>query len=357
MKLLHFLPLITAFFVSCNPPEGDYELDYAHVPGANASLSPLGGIKVLQSDVKFDQDLYSVCVRGGNRFISDKNLLLETELAYAAWLSAAGHTEREWELFSFELADDCPDNQEYLGAVVLLDEGLDAGSGELNSFPESRIVCQRSGYSYSCSAQSGTVGLGRWGGAGYSYNPRTGKWIAITSYNQARATFSQNIDWYSLAEHLTGNEQLSQADKDDIIASYEALSDSAKSFDELVEFNKKLANKKIISAKDKEFSRLFGEFQRSNNANLNKVYKPKLGLFHVLLHEVGHNFGMLHAHETQPPSFISVETDGLKVKIDGRTQYVATMAYGESYMYLTADDIAGVKSMRKDTEEYLASKL
>ena len=160
-----------------------------------------------------------------------------------------------------------------------------------------------------------------------------------------------------MAEHLTGNEQLSQADKDDIIASYEALSDSAKSFDELVEFNKKLANKKIISAKDKEFSRLFGEFQRSNNANLNKVYKPKLGLFHVLLHEVGHNFGMLHAHETQPPSFISVETDGLKVKIDGRTQYVATMAYGESYMYLTADDIAGVKSMRKDTEEYLASKL
>ena len=82
-----------------------------------------------------------------------------------------------------------------------------------------------------------------------------------------------------------------------------------------------------------------------------------MGLYHVLLHEVGHNFGMMHSHEKRDSDSIYVETPGLRIEENGKEKFVSAMAYSDNYLYLTRDDKEGIKSMRKTIDEYLDSKL
>ncbi len=355
MRLKYFLFLSLAWS-ACQPKSSDSQLDYVHAPASQATISPIGGIQILRSDLAFEKDVYDVCVRGGNASISDESLLLETKLAYAAWLASAGYGADEWSLFSFRLQDTCPDSQQHLAAVVLMDLQRDAGEQELRAFQEARIRCQRRGYSYSCGTQSGAIGRGRWGGASYSYDPRSGKWLAIRGFSQVRATFSPYVDWYSLRDDLMNMKDIDEALRQNLIEDYEALLIDD-SFAKLQSFNQSLEDEQLISAGDLAFAELFRQFQQDNASSLDVAYRSKLGLFHVMLHEIGHNFGMQHSHVPAPDGYIEVETENLRVEVDGRTKFLSTMAYDDSYLFLAADDKAGIQSMRAQTEAFFASKL
>ncbi len=346
---------ISLCLVAC-AESSNSNLDYVHSKAENATISPLGGIQILRSSLDFKFDSYDVCVRKGSKTISDSSLLKETKLAYAAWIHAAGYGEEEWELFNFQLKSECKDNQDHLASVVILDVDKDTNDSQYDRYSSFSINCERSGYSYSCGGSSATLGLGRWGNIGYSYDGRSGKWTDLYSFSQVRASFSQYVDWHSLKEDFKRNKELSSSDRNELLSAYDRLSGNSQ-FMEFVEFSDLLAEKDMKSIDDEKFSKLFKDFQKSGKNSLNKDFRSEQALYHVLLHEVGHNFGMRHSHQQAPDGSIAVETEGLRIKKDGREEFVSTMAYSDDYLYLTKDDKLGIQSMRRETENYLKKRL
>ena len=293
-------------------------------------------------------------MRKTNHEISNDQLLAETKLAYASWIKEAGYGQSEWDLFNFQLKSDCPDSNDSIAAVVLLEKDKDSTDSHYSRYTEPRINCSKRGYSYSCSGAAGVVGLGRWGSASHSYNPRNGKWIKIHGFSQIRATFSPYVDWFSLEKELKISTSISEKQKSDLLEEYRSVVNDS-SFDKLTKFAYSLEKAKLISASDSKFNELFKEFQRSGGSNLNEAYTSSMGLYHVLLHEVGHNFGMMHSHEKRDSDSIYVETPGLRIEENGKEKFVSAMAYSDNYLYLTRDDKEGIKSMRKTIDEYLDS--
>ncbi len=96
-------------------------------------------------------------------------------------------------------------------------------------------------------------------------------------------------------------------------------------------------------------------FQSSGASSLNQEYTPTATALHVLLHEVGHQFGMDHADNPSRDS----ET-GFVVESEQRgNQWVtseASMAYGKPFLFLTADDQAGVLDMTQKTSAFLQTR-
>jgi hypothetical protein len=101
------------------------------------------------------------------------------------------------------------------------------------------------------------------------------------------------------------------------------------------------------------------QFAASGKDNDKIIYAQKRSAIATLLHEVGHQFGMDHAHDPSPSSV----TGGLEVGKDLQGNAVQSyrtdlskMAYGIPYMYLTEDDLRGIRSLAKVTGEFLAAR-
>ncbi len=118
---------------------------------------------------------------------------------------------------------------------------------------------------------------------------------------------------------------------------------------------KTLTDSQLVAGSDGSFHKLMKEFQSSGASSLNQEYTPTATALHVLLHEVGHQFGMDHADNPSRDS----ET-GFVVESEQRgNQWVtseASMAYGKPFLFLTADDQAGVLDMTQKTSAFLQTR-
>ena len=151
------------------------------------------------------------------------------------------------------------------------------------------------------------------------------------------------MEWHSPKENFKRNKELSSSDRDELLSAYDSLSRNSQ-FMEFLEFSEMLGDKEMTSLDDDKFSKLFKDFQKSEKKSLNKAFRSEQALYHMLLHELGHNLGMRHSHQQAPDRSIAVETAGLRINKDGRDEFVSTMAYSDDYLYLTKDDSSVFKA-------------
>lgn len=311
------------------------------------------------SDVDFES--VKVCIQGSESYRGD-SLLLETKLAYASWLSASDELNEElWSKLEFELRDSCSKNDASFGsAVIIASESVDDSSQRPQSF--NQVECTPSqlspGYyrfpSFDCNSYGQVLGLGGPGGIA-----RYGTQF-FRSVGPSTALLTPYVEWSSLAEEFdfrkraitasasdlrqlrmdgySEDKTLDEVSLDQLSTKYNELQSKAKtiSYQELVEFSKML--KEVDFESSNNLSYVENPFNRS-------TYRPKKTALHTLLHEVGHQFGMAHADN---PSFSDETGESSKAKqgADGRwTCDEASMAYGNSYTFLTDDDQKGLKNL------------
>jgi len=329
--------------------------EYAIMPNNAAFSGPIGRLTALKLGFKTDFTQLRICVETGRTHIADDELMLETRMAYAAWLDAAtGFTESDWQKFVFVASPKCDfADASYGGVVVAANEGESLPAGNSTNFSLMQLSCNGGG----CQSNGITTGLGGPGSLSYSYNYYDpGKWTGVSSNEPAFATLSPNVDWISLDQDLGLNQQdgLSDAAKAELKAEYQSLkAETAPTMAALAGFVKKLAAQGVLQGPDTGFENAMNTYETTGQTV--GTFRSSEGIFHTLLHEVGHQYGMDHADN---PDGASTTGPSLTTQKGPDGQYRtsrATMAYGDPYLYLTDDDVAGIRSVRSSVVAYLQS--
>jgi hypothetical protein len=93
---------------------------------------------------------------------------------------------------------------------------------------------------------------------------------------------------------------------------------------------------------------LIQDFKKSEDKEIEIEFTPSAPLFTTLLHEVGHQFGMLHADHTEEGALNGQSISAVLNEQDKWVSKIAVMAYGEPYLYLEEDDILGIQSTGRE---------
>ena len=324
------------------------ETEFAHGQPSRILGSPQGRIEALKTGFATDFTNVKVCVEVG-KAISEPELFLEAKLAIAMWLGKAGtYSNADFARLSFEGQSKCKkDDRNFAAAIVLADFAKEAeGDDFKGQFNEPKITCQRTGGSASCRGTGMTLGWGGTGSIGSSYfasNPQ--RWVKIVNGQPSSVLLSPYTKFTSLKSDFVINTKLATAQRTDLMTRYDALlASAAPSLDELVSFGDVLARYEVLTTGDKGFNAAFQDFLNGTQTAWTSGYQPEMAAFHVLLHEVGHMFGMEHADNPNTDS-ITGNTSGAMQRSDGKWETnLSAMAYALPYAYLTEDDRAGIAS-------------
>ncbi len=338
MLLLCSLPLLA---LACGSPESeDSATKWAHLPTASSISVINSRLQFLDLGFKTNFSKVSVCIQDASHF-NESDLLLETKLAYAAWLKASGQgSEKIWQYLDFTIQNHCDmkDNN-YSSVVVIGDESkLSPDQDIQKNFQQNKVSCKKSGGNANCSTGSMTLGWGSPGSLTYSYY-KAGQWTGIRNHSPATVILSPYVEWKSMAADLKDARMKT---------TYSALASHADwvSFEELNSFNQLLQAQKIISRNNDQLSIYVDQFLNSGLSSQTSYFMPVKPAFHVLLHEVGHQFGMNHADnpdlDSETGTVGNANLNGANSKWE--TDF-STMAYAEEYLYLTEDDRVGISDL------------
>lgn len=314
---------------------------WAHTSSQSAMSIINSRIQYLQLKFKTDYSKVSVCVQGSESYGSD-SLLLETKLAYAAWLDASGQGSRDaWDLLDFTLKPSCRMNDAAYSSVVVISEETNMTPDQEidKTFKKSKVSCKRVGMSASCSTGSMTMGLGGPGGISYRYfKPEI--WDSLSNRSPATVLLSPFVQWTSLEGEL-------RSYAPNLVALYADLKARADdvSYEELLTLNKGIEAKKMFIRDDDRLGGLVQTFLDSKLASSSEPYSPTIPGYHVLLHEVGHQFGMDHADNPSSQSETGASVGATQSPSGQWETELSTMAYADEYLYLTPDDKAGIKNL------------
>lgn len=338
---------LTALTVACGPSSpGNSSLTWSHVTAEHASgtIPALLAYGELGFETNFKR--LRVCVQGSESY-SGSELLLETKLAYAAWLEASGRgLESNWDRFSFVLSEHCDLQDTSFASSVVIASHEKRDPRQAEDFTV--LTCSPS----SCLPRGFTTGWGGPGAITYSFpKGNASVWSNLAVYQPSVARLSPYLHWESLETELKLQLQGRQVaatgrapalDRDVLVNlwnDYQSLKARVKTVDysSLAAFNRQLSQQEADSRAS------FGIIATPSSK---ASYQMQLAGFHTLLHEVGHQFGMMHAHVKS--SFTDngmVKGTGAK-KEDGFWETDdATMAYQNSYFYLSPDDRAGIRDL------------
>ena len=335
---------------------------------SNAAMSgPLGRLLALNEGFEVDYDKVRVCVEGTKSTMTDSELVLETKIAYAAWLNTAQSSDlkigqEDFDKFEFVVRSKCKRNDNNFSAVVVsVEEGNIEAVDELEgSFASVSIECKKANRRSSCGQTSGMT-LG-WGSSGlltqYYNRSNPNKWTKLQGYKPATAYMSQFVEWRSIQEDLLvrTSSELNTSTRNKMVADYREMLVGEPSLEELVAFNDSLTEQKMLGAKGNAFNTLFQGFVDSREDYLLQEYRPEKTYYNTLLHEVGHQFGLSHADD---PGRDTDTGPSAQTTLDNNEEHVteiSAMAYGLPYMYLTDDDRAGSAENAKRIRSLLRSR-
>lgn len=333
--------LSSAFLMSCGveQADSDSELNWAHTESSTALSIINSRVEYLQLQYKTDFSKITVCIQDSEGYGGDA-LLLETKLAYAAWLEASGRgTAETWNHFEFVRSKSCRlDDNRYSSVVVISEEARITADQKIDgTFAKNKVSCKRVGLQASCSTGLMTMGRGGAGSIGYTYFKPT-RWESISNRLPATAILSPFVEWESLERYL-GQSPIGR-----FYADLKAKA-GAVTYNELLELNTMIAEAELKLPEDETLSLMVNEFLASKAKSLTEVYVPRSAGFHVLLHEVGHQFGMDHADAPNSGSVTGYSKGALEADNGIWTTELSTMAYADDYLYLTADDRAGISNL------------
>jgi hypothetical protein len=337
---------------SCGPISPSHSsLEFAHSPASRLLGTPIGHLEIIRSGISNTfGDRLKICVESEKKTISNASLLLESKLAYVMWLNAAGYGAADFSKFDFVLASKCLHNDaSTMASVVLADPANEVVGDKYNTlFAASAISCQALPERISCGTTGGiTLGWGAAASLSHSYfSSNPDKWSNVSRHAQAFATLSQFVDWTSLTEGIDANATLTGSVGAALKNKYENLLPvENQSFEKLATFADALKLAKVVSGEDPVFQKLFQDSARAHVSISNVSYRPKYAAFHVLLHEIGHTFGMMHADNPDADSFTgSSATTTLDPVTQQYSTAISSMAYADHYVYLTDDDVLGISS-------------
>ena len=364
-KMTAFLfAVVATSLVACGPKANNLSAaKFAYYHPESSIGGPLGRLEAVKLGYSTDFNELRVCIETGLSHFSTQQIVLEAELAYAAWLDAAGtFTENDWQRFSFEPQPKCRTNDQTYSANIVIERLGNIAPDEtiLSSYQEQAINCSTDGHVKKCSGNIITLG---WGGPGFLttwYVNDPNQWTKLTKTLPSTTTLSPYVEWLSLDEELARNTDpnLTAARRATLRATYQTLAETMRpSFAALTGFAKSLADLKLKTTDDPVFAKLVQDFYASQATAMNRTYRGQRAAFSSLLHEVGHQFGMDHADNPKAGSLTGASSDAHK-DADGQwTTKSATMAYGLPYMYLTDDDAAGAEANRVVITDYLRQHL
>lgn len=332
-------------------PENDSDLTFAHYDADSAYGGPLGRLEAIKQGFTTNFTDLTICVETGKQKIADDEILLETRLAYAAWLAGSGlYDEADWQKFKFVPQAACDRKDKTLAGFVI----LVAAPNDFDQYQEQQISCTKSGGFKSCQGKGVTLG---WGGPGgltsWFFNSNPNKWTKIELARGSSTTLSPYVDWLPLTSDIKRS-KLDEAQKQALTQAYEALKINVKpTMAQLVEFMDAMEQAKLVGAEDPVFGQMAKQFYGANLSQMTKAYRGEYSAFATILHEVGHQFGMDHAHHPGLDSTTGVSSETAVNEQGQNVTDIATMAYGLRYNFLTEDDKAGIKSDALSVRSFL----
>ena len=299
------------------------EVDYAHWSKETLGGTPSTQLEALKdSTVKTNFSAINICVQNQVGPMSDKQLMFETKLAFAMWLHHSGEAEQsDWEYLRFKIEQYCDLKDTSHQAIVKLasfDRADTYETGELNR----SFYKPGSGWT--------TMGFGGPGSTSYEWD-----WKRDLTYKNrvpAKTILNPYIEWEPLEGEIASHRRLSSSVKESILKDIRFLQASEGLFSDYVE----------LARKFEESSALVGPVY-----NLSKRVA-----FDVLLHEVGHMFGLTHA-DNPGANDVTGESEYTDLRNGRHVTDESSMAYADNYLYLTKDDQAGAKAAKRASLENL----
>lgn len=338
---------------SCGPMGSGSEPSFAHYSGKSLMGTPLALLGYRERSL-LQGGSTRICIENLSKSISPAEARLEVQLAFATWMRAAESGAAVWDQLTFESSSNCARDGSNLAVIVLPDangSNLDEREREKN-FEQPAYSCTLSGASVSCKTNTMTLG---WGGpAAVRYAQSSdGKILRVEVSRAAQAIMSPYVDWQPLSRALAAEAPAADGDQPDWRQTLARLNSASKpKLSELDDFVYSLGNANKTARPDTVFKKAMDDFAKSGQSAVTNVrYRPSLPLFSTLLHEIGHVFGLDHADNPAADS-VTGFANGQKV---GQGQQARTdlsvMAYAIPYLYLTADDRAGARSVAQSTKE------
>jgi hypothetical protein len=263
--------------------------------------------------------------------------------------AAKKYGEKDWQLLRFFQQDHCTNLDGKVASGVQIGNFSPPNLDIKFEVPE--IQCDKIAMPEDlCRHKGGPRGKGDVGIIAHDPTDKDfNRWAKVFSRTAAYSSLNPFIEWQSIGTWLAESKDLPEPDKVRFVASYRALASRAAdvSYDDLVAFNELLA----ITPGAFQDGRIYAkqcvnDFRNGTEAKKTYSQGNPYPAFSVLIHEVGHQFGMDHADNPAPDSLtgsIQIGQDMNGNPIAKFTTKDSVMATGRRPMYLTADDQRGIQ--------------
>jgi hypothetical protein len=362
--VLTFGLALMALLNGCSSNDSVSKLRYAHAPAAILAGTPLGHLEIMKAGIPHTLgERLRVCLQSSGDRATDSSRLFETRLAHAAWLASAGYTASDYNRLTFEIQAQCNTaDTAFMTIVIFGDKSREKSGDDFDKrFSPARMSCSSSAEGISCQSDGG-ITLGTGGPAALRSFYRSDApqiWTKVERTSPGTVMLSPYVSWKPMTDQLQA--AASSPNERAILQMYRSLqAQSAPRFEDLKSLADGLSAATIKGHEDQEFKRIMQQFAQNGGGSGQTIsgyeYRPVLGSFNTLLHEVGHTFGMMHADNpeadvvTGPSATTSCDASGRC------TTKESTMAYGEAFNYLTADDVAGIQAAARAVQGDIASR-
>lgn len=367
--------LITSFLIwisiSCQAKKDDLlsESKYAYrAPSKNVGNLFNLYLFTRSENLNFQKTL-PVCIERTGNEPFDRSLYVEVQIAYFKWFSRVSNfSEEAWKVFDFYLADACDFNSaEFASKILIIKEPYVASVEDGADFKKAEAICEKIEL-FSCKSHSAPVGLGSGAALMYNFYPSMPDiWTKIAITAPAKVHLSPFVNWVPLNTAITnfipnlkaarkeGFEK--EADVLGFLQMYNSATEShSLSFETISKLSDALDGLGLIyNLADPELKRILTDFKSRREKNFKKEFKLTIPTLSILLHEVGHQFGMSHADAPGPDD---VTGQSEQAHLNKAGQWIckeSRMSYGENFLYLTQDDLMGAESLFLASREFVNS--
>jgi hypothetical protein len=332
-------------------------LKYSYVDGDLLGGTPLA--LLMAKDAKIIKDggtTLMVCIeRMGDKIDAD-DMMIEAKLTYFYWLTAAKRADIYARL-KFVLKEQCMNEADPADVVLGYALPEDHKKSPIRvpiKYPTA--TCERKSDSLECSS-SVVLGQGAPAAIGFATESnKPNKWLELEIHVPAASWFNRGVQWTSLRSAINDDTKLSADDKKKLTTALDAIKtkDTVESLQTLVGL---LEASKLIDEKSTDLDQVVEKLQADPKFTKGETsFVMQATWFHTALHEVGHQFGLMHPDNIKDEwktgaSSLTKEKDGK------HTTEQAVMAYELPYLYLTEDDKKGAIDVLNLTEKIMQSHL